>query len=76
MSKNSFQFPLIERIDGNGEAFLIGSSDLPVMVDLREVTFLVFYPLEGTNKGTLLIRPRNPSTHRDFRRNEDLPDQN
>lgn len=59
MSRNSFQFSLVERLDANNEAYLIGSSDLPVMVDLREVTFLVFYPEEGNDKATLMIRSRN-----------------
>jgi hypothetical protein len=59
MSKNSFQFPLNTRFDSNNEEYLIGSTDLPMFVDLRDVTFLVFYPEENSDKGTLLIRPRN-----------------
>jgi hypothetical protein len=67
MSKHQFQFPLSLKIDANGEEYLIGSTDLPMSVDLREATFLVFFPEEGGDKGTLMIRPRNliPRPHRD-----------
>ena len=73
MSKsNSIQFSVVERLDANKEAFLIGSCDIPVSMDLRDVTFLVFYPIDGSDRGTILIRPRNQNPDRRFR--EDPPD--
>ena len=59
MSKHQFQFPLNLKVDTNGEEYMIGSTDLPMSVDLREATFLVFFPEEGSDTGTLMIRPRN-----------------
>ena len=63
-NKNSIEFTLVERIDTNKDPFLIGSTDLPVMVDLRDVTFLVFYPERGSDRATILIRPRNATGKR------------
>ena len=59
MSKHQFQFPLNLKEDTNGEEYLIGSTDLPMSINLRDATFLVFFPEEGSDKGTLMIRPRN-----------------
>jgi hypothetical protein len=58
MSKHQFSLPLTLKTDINGEEYMIGSADLPVMVNMRETTFLVFFPEEGKDAGTLMIRPR------------------
>lgn len=58
MSKHQFQFPIALKTDVNGEEYMIGSTDFPGSVDLRDCTFLVFFPQEGSDNGTLLIRPR------------------
>lgn len=57
--KHAFTLPLYVKTDVNGEEYLIGSTDLPMMVDLREATFLVFYPEEDETEGRLMIRPRH-----------------
>lgn len=58
MSKHQFSFPMILKKDVKGEEYMIGSTDLPASVDLRETTFIVFFPEEGEDFGTLMIRPR------------------
>ena len=59
MSKHQFQFQLNLKKDVHGEEYMIGSTDFPGLIDLRECAFLVFFPLEGEDKGTLMIRPRS-----------------
>ena len=57
-NKNNLQIPLSLKKDVKGEEYLIGSTDLPASLNLRESTFLVFFPEEGSDKGVLMIRPR------------------
>ncbi len=59
MSKHQFQFPLTLKTDVHGEEYMIGSTDFPGLIDLRECAFLVFFPEDGSDKGTLMIRPRS-----------------
>lgn len=58
---------LFSKQDRNGDEYFIGSTELPASVDLSEVTFVFFLPIEGETKGSLKIRPRQPrrapSTH-------------
>ena len=49
-----------EKEDKHGDYYLIGGSNIPASVKLDEVTFLVFYPENGSNIGTILIRPKTP----------------
>ena len=58
MSKHQFTFPLALKKDVHGEEYMIGSTDFPAAVDLRESTFIVFFPEDGEDHGTLMIRPR------------------
>jgi hypothetical protein len=65
---DSLNVPLRVKTDRNGDEFLVGSFDFPAMVDLSKVSFFVFYPEEGGDKASLMIRPkdfkprhRNPS---------------
>ena len=48
---------------GSGDEFYIGSTDVPVSVDLSKVTFVVFHPEEGSDRATLIIKPRKPREH-------------
>jgi len=64
---NQFEIRLTPRTDKNGDEYLIGGTDLPALVDLRDSTFVVFYPKdEGELKpgerprATLVIRKRVP----------------
>lgn len=58
MSKHQFSFTLALKKDINGEEYMIGSTDLPASIDLRESTFLVFFPEDGADHGVMMIRPR------------------
>ena len=66
---NQFEIRLTPRTDKNGDEYLIGGTDLPALVDLRDSTFVVFYPKdEGELKpgerprATLVIRKRQLQT--------------
>ncbi len=67
------EIKLRTRIDRNGDEYLIGSAtDIPAFVDLRDATFIVFYPrdedakeADGDDDGrpshaTLVIRKYQP----------------
>ena len=56
---------LFAKTDKRGDEYMIGSTELPVLVDLSKVTLLVFYPEENKDVGTLLIRPYKPKSHYD-----------
>jgi hypothetical protein len=65
---DSLSVPLRVKTDRNGDEFLVGSFDFPVLLDMSKVSFFVFYPEEGGDKASLMIRPkdfkprhRNPS---------------
>lgn len=58
LPKHTFTMPLHMKTDINGDEYMIGSTDVPMSVDLREATFLVFFPEEGDEHGILMIRPR------------------
>lgn len=67
---NQFEIRLTPRTDKNGDEYLIGGADLPALVDLRDSTFVVFYPKdEGELKpgerprATLVIRKRVPQSN-------------
>ena len=66
---NQFEIRLTPRTDRNGDEFLIGGADLPALVDLRDSTFVVFYPKDDAElkpgerpRATLVIRKRQPQT--------------
>ena len=49
-----------------GLPYMVGSSDLPIQTDLRDITFFVYFPPEGEDvddrdrRGTLILRPYRP----------------
>lgn len=61
---HQIEVKLWEKRDKNGDSFLIGDAKgIPALVDLRDATFLVFYPPEESDDadgsfpcGTLIIR--------------------
>jgi len=59
---NQLEMRLWPKKDRKGDEFLIGSSpNIPALVDLREATFVVFYPLdENPNKKDANGRPYKP----------------
>jgi len=44
------------KTDDNGDEYLVGTTDMPVMLDLSNSLFLVFFPLEGKTTGQMVIR--------------------
>jgi hypothetical protein len=54
---NQVEVLIFEKQDSSGNDYMIGSSRLPASVKLDEVTFVIFYPEEGSDEGTLIIRP-------------------
>ena len=74
---NQFEIRLTPRTDKNGDEYLIGGADLPALVDLRDATFVVFYPKDEEAlkpgerpRATLVIRKRQ-ATNQGPKRNED-----
>lgn len=74
---NQFEIRLTPRTDKNGDEYLIGGADLPALVDLRDATFVVFYPKDEEAlkpgerpRATLVIRKRQ-ATNQGTKRNED-----
>lgn len=66
---NQFEIRLTPRTDKNGDEYLIGGADLPALVDLRDSTFVVFYPKDEEElkpgerpRATLVIRKRQAPT--------------
>jgi hypothetical protein len=68
------EIKLRTRIDRNGDEYLIGSAtDIPAFVDLRDATFIVFYPRDEDGPvededgrpahATLVIRKYQPPRH-------------
>jgi len=59
------------KIDRNGDEYLIGSAtEIPALIDLRDATFIVFYPREEGegeddrgSHATLMIRKYQPPRH-------------
>jgi hypothetical protein len=75
---NQFEIRLTPRTDRNGDEYLIGGSDLPALVDLRDSTFVVFYPKDEETlkpgerpRATLVIRKRQAQNAGIKSRNED-----
>lgn len=63
MGQGQLEIRLRTKIDRNGDEYLIGSAtDIPAMIDLRDSTFIVFYPPEDEKEGfaTLVIRKYQP----------------
>ena len=50
------------KVDKNGQEYLIGSPELPASINLKDFTFIVFFPEEGSETGTLILRPKRDRT--------------
>lgn len=61
---DTLTIPLKTKTDRNGDEFLVGSFDFPVLLDLSKVSFFVFYPVEGGTQAELMIRPRDQKDSR------------
>ena len=66
---NQLEIRLTPRTDRNGDEFLIGGTDLPAFIDLRDSTFVVFYPKDDAElrpgerpRATLVVRRRTAPT--------------
>ncbi len=53
--------------DTVGLQYMVGSTDLPLQTDLRDITFFVYFPPpedddvdERDRRGTLILRPYRP----------------
>ena len=57
---NQLEIRLYSKEDKNGDEYFIGSTDIPAMVNLADVTFVFFLPPEGETKGVLKSRSRQP----------------
>ena len=44
---NQLEIRLYSKEDKNGDEYFIGSTDIPAMVNLADVTFVFFLPPEG-----------------------------
>ena len=62
---NQVEVRVFEKEDREGNPYMIGSSRLPASVKLDEVTFVIFYPAEGSEEGTLIIRPNRRLSRND-----------
>lgn len=62
---NQVEVRVFEKEDREGNPYMIGSSRLPASVKLDEVTFVIFYPVEGSEEGTLIIRPNRRLSRND-----------
>ena len=54
----TLELKLFVKIDKHGQEYLIGSPDFPAEINLKDYTFIVFYPEEGSDRATLLLRPK------------------
>lgn len=61
---DALHIPLTIKTDRYGDEYLVGSYDLPVLLDLSKVSFFVFYPEEGSTKATLMIRSKDCKDNR------------
>jgi len=70
MVTDQIEMKMMEKTDRNGDNYLIGSVDFPASVKLNEVTFLVYYPEEGSENGTLVVRKRKRKPPHRFQHKE------
>lgn len=68
---NQIEVRLFEKTDRDGNPFMIGSSRLPASIKLDEVTFVLFYPEEGSDEGTMIIRPNRRPYRADYNTHND-----
>ena len=64
MHSDQFEIPTIVKTDGNNDEYYVALPELPATVDLSKVVFLIFHPREGETQGTMVIKPRSPTTDR------------
>lgn len=63
---NQIEVRIFEKEGRDGNPYMIGSTRLPASVKLDEVTFLIFFPEEGSDEGTLIIRPNRRPSRNDY----------
>lgn len=54
----TLEFKLLSKVDKNGDEYLIGSPNFPANINLKDFTFIVFYPQEDGGKATVILRPK------------------
>ena len=57
----TLELKLHVKIDKNGNEYLIGSPNFPAQINLKDSTFIVFYPEEDSDVATLIIRAKKES---------------
>lgn len=70
---DALHVPLTIKTDRHGDEYLVGSYDLPLLLDLSKVSFFVFYPEEGSTRATLMIRAKDSLHTRPRMRSEEDP---
>ena len=55
---NQIELTTAVKVDGNNDEYYVVSPNLDVTINLSEVTFVVFHPEEGSDKGTLIIKKK------------------
>ena len=65
MSNNQIQIDLVEKTDRNGDSYYVGGLDVPLTVQLDQISFFVFHPSESEDrpKATLMLRKTRPFTN-------------
>ena len=63
---NQIEVRIFEKEGRDGNPYMIGSTRLPASVKLDEITFLIFFPEEGSDEGTLIIRPNRRPGRKDY----------
>lgn len=69
MVTDQIELKMVEKTDRNGDSYLIGSADFPASIKLNEVTFLVYYPEEGSENAKLVVRRRKRKPPHRFQSN-------
>jgi len=68
---SQIEIRIFEKEGRDGNPYMIGSARVPASIKLSEVTFVIFYPEEGSEEGTLVIRPnRRSATPRNYSQSE------
>lgn len=63
--QDQIKIPLALKEDANKDEYMVGTTDLPVFLDMSKSIFLVFFPPENGTVGSLLIRQLRPKKSRE-----------
>jgi hypothetical protein len=72
MPSDQFEIPTTVKTDGNNDEYYVAVPELPAIVNLADVVFLIFHPREGESRGTMVIKPRSSIQDRRPRRSESV----